>query len=238
MRLLRISYGIVAFGLALGLATAGYAQAVLQSVTVRVEPGKMDAYLKRVATLQGVLDRAGSGGKVAVWNADFAGSNAGTSLVGVSFPSLAAFAESTTKTNADPEWQAVMSGLSGIRTVVSTSLLASRDGGGEVSPPAAGSILQGVIVRVKPGQEAAYQAKLDALRKVQQRVGSSGEMRVWEVAVGGETAGSYAIGIIYPSLAAYAADSGKLQADKEGAELFASLDAVRTVVSVSLFTAQ
>ena len=238
MAVRRIVIGMVFVAVGFGLATAGYAQAVLQSVTVRVEPGEMDEYVKRVGALQGVLDRAGSGGRVALWNADFAGSNAGTTLVGVSFPSLAAYAESTTKTNADPEWQRIMSGLGDIRTVVSTSLLVSRDGGGSVTPPAVGSVLQGVIVRANPGQADAYEAKLGALRKVQARLGSSGEMRVWRVSLGGETAGSYAIGIIYPNLAAYAADSGKLQADPEGAKIFASLDDVRTVVSNSLFTAQ
>ena len=236
---LRRTLFAAAFGaVLLGLSTAGYAQAVLQSVTVRVEPGQMTTYLERVAALQGVLDRADAGGRVAVWNADFAGSNAGTTLVGVSFPSLAAYAESTTKTNADPEWQQIMTGLGDIRTVVSTALLVSQDGAGPVEPPAAGSILQGVIARAHPGQAAAYQAKLQELQQVQKRLETSGQMRIWRVSVGGEMAGSFAIAIIYPSLAAYAADSAKVQADPEGAKLFASFEEIRTVVSNSLFTAQ
>jgi len=236
-RFRRIALGVAGAAMTLCLAMGAHAQSVMQSVTVRVEPGQMATYLDRVGALQGVLDRAGSGGKVAVWNADFAGSRAGTTLVGVSFPSLAAYAESTTKTNADPEWQKIMSGLGDIRTVVSTALLVSRDGGA-LAPPAAGSVLQGVIVRANPGQGDAYEAKLDALRKVQKRLGTSGDMRVWRISVGGETAGSYAVGIIYPNLAAWAADSQKVQADAEGAEIFASLDGLRTVMSISLFTAQ
>lgn len=238
MNLRNIGMGILGVCLGLVVATAASAQAVMQSVTVRVERGHMDDYRASVAKLQGVLDRTGDGGKVAIWNATFAGAGAGTTLVGVSFPSLAAFAESTAKTNADAEWQKTMAGLDDIRTVVSTGLLVSADDGRPVSPPAAGSVLQGVIVRAKPGKTDAYLAKLAALRKVQKRIESSGEMRVWQVSLGGEAAGSIAVGIVYPSLAAYAADSVKLQADSEGSKIFARLDDIRTVVSSSLFTAQ
>ena len=62
----------------------------------------MSTYLERIATLQGVMDRIGAGGKVQAWNATLAGTQAGNTLVAVSFPSLAAYAESTGKAEAEP----------------------------------------------------------------------------------------------------------------------------------------
>lgn len=214
------------------------AQAVLQSVTVRVAPGQMDAYLGSVEKLQGVLDRVGGGATVAVWQATLAGPASGTTMVGVSYPSLESYAAVTRKAQADGEWQRIVGGLDGVRTLVSTSLLSSADGGGPVTQPASGSVLQGVIVRPHAGKNAAYLEQIDKLQAVQERVGSSGQLRAWNVAIGGEGAGTIAVGIVYPSLAAYAADQGKLQADPEGAKLFAGLDDLRTVESVSLFTAE
>jgi hypothetical protein len=63
-------------------------------------------------------------------------------------------------------------------------------------------------------------------------------MRVWNVTFGGEGSGNNAVGIVYPSLEVFAANNGKLQADAEGGKLFASLDGLRKVVSISLFRAE
>jgi hypothetical protein len=63
-------------------------------------------------------------------------------------------------------------------------------------------------------------------------------MRVWNVTFGGEGSGNIAVGIVYPSLEVFAANNGKLQADAEGGKLFASLDGLRKVVSISLFRAE
>ena len=229
--------GLASLGVVLGLtlSAAAFAQAVLQSVTVRVEPGKMEAYLETVDKLQGVMDRLGGGGRIGVWQATLAGAGSGNTLIGVSHPSLAAFAETTTKTGADAEWQKLFEGLDDLRTVVSNGMLVSRDGGGVPEPPGDGAVLQGVIVRVKPGKLDDYLAQLESLRRVQERIGSSGNMRVFQATVAGQGTGNVAVGITYPSLAAWARDSGKLQADAEGQKIFAGLDEVRTLVSSSLF---
>jgi hypothetical protein len=233
-------FGFVLFALLLGagFSTSAVAQAVLQSVTVRVESGQMDAYLDRVAKLQGVMDRVGGGARVSVWQASFAGTNSGNTMVSVAFPSLTGYAETTTKTSQDAEWQKVMSGLDDIRTIVTSSLLTSTDNQGAPPATATGNILQGVIVRPKAGKTAAYAAQIEKLKAVNARIGSSGDLRAWNVTFGGEGSGNVAVGIIYPSLAAFAEDQGKLQADPEGAKLFAALDDLRTVVSISLFTAE
>ncbi|MCP5060237.1 MAG: hypothetical protein GY937_26350 [bacterium] len=225
---LGISFGLV-------VSTGAWAQAVLQSVTVRVNPGQMSTYLERVAALQGTMDRVGSGGKVQVWNATVAGTATGNTLVTVGHSSLAAYAETTTKMAADPEWQKIFAGLDDIRTVVSNGLIVSQDGGGLPAAAESGAVLQGVLVRVKPGQLATYLERVAALKQVQKRVGSSGSMRVWQATLAGEATGTVAVGIVHPNLVAYAENTAKLQADAEGQKLLAGLDAIRTVVSTSLF---
>ena len=238
MKLTRFGVALLVLGLCAVCSTAAFAQAVMQSVAVRVESGQMDEYLGRVTKLQGVMDRVGGGARLTVWQATFAGTASGNTMVVVSYPSLAAYAEITGKTSSDAGWQGIMSGLDEVRTLVSTSLLTSADGSGEVAAADSGNVLQGVIVRPHPGKADAYLAQLEKLKAAQKRVGISGELRAWNVTFGGEGSGNIAVGIVYPSLAALAADQGKLQADAEGAKLFDSLDDLRTVVSVSLFTAE
>lgn len=230
---------MAAIGAVLGtlvVSSAAWGQAVLQSVAVRVNPGQEATYRERVDALQKVMDRVGGTGKLQIWNATLAGTNAGTSLVVVSYPSLAAYAETTTKTSADPEWQKIFGGLHEVRTLISQSLLVSSDGGGMPPAAASGAVLQGVLVRVKPGQLDTYLQRIEALKAAQERVGSSGTLRVWQASLAGEMAGTIAVGITHPSLAAYAENTTKLQGDAEAQKLLEGLDAIRTVVSRSLYT--
>lgn len=231
-RMVLLGLGI---GLGLVVSTGAWAQAVLQSVTVRVNPGQMSTYLERVAALQGAMDRVGSGGKVQVWNATVAGTGSGNTLVTVGHSSLAAYAEATTKMSADPEWRKIFAGLDDVRTLVSNSLIVSRDGGGLPAAVESGAVLQGVLVRVKPGQLDTYLERVASLKQVQKRIGASGNMRVWQAMFAGEATGTVAVGIVHPSLVAFAENTAKLQADAEGQKLLAGLDQVRTVLSASLF---
>jgi hypothetical protein len=224
------------FGLSIGVGA--YAQAVLQNVTVKVNPGQLDAYIAKVRELQGVMDRVGGGGKVTVWQATAAGTNAGNTLVSVAYPSLTAYAETTTKVTADPEWQKILTGLPAMRTTLSTILVAARDGGGPPAPAAPGSVLQLVLVQVNPGQLDRYVERINALKAIQTRLGSSGVMRVWQATVAGATTGTVAVGITHPSLIAYAENAGKLQGDAEAEKLLDGLDGIRTIVSTSLSAAQ
>ena len=229
-----MSTACMGLALALVVSTGASAQAVLQSVTVKVNPGQMSSYLEKVAKLQEALDRVG-GGKVQVWDATLAGTNSGSTLVTVAHASLAAYAESNAKTSADAEWQKIFSGLDDIRTVISSSLIVSRDGGG--MPPAAdsGAVLHGVLVDVKPGQLDAYLEQIEALEKVQKRLGTSSNIRVWQATLAGSNTGTVAVGIMHPSLAAYAENTSKLNGDAEGQKLLDGLDAIRTIVSSSLY---
>lgn len=224
--------------LAFSLSAGAYAEAVIQTVTVKVAPGKLGAYVAKVGELQGVMDRLGGGGKVVVWQAVAAGTATGNTMVAVSYPSLTAYAETTSKSTADPEWQKILASLGDIRTTLNTSLIEARDGGGMPADAAAGSILQGVIVQVKPGQLDAYLAKIKTLQAIQKRLGSSATMRVWQSIVGGQATGSVAVALVHPSLVAYAENTTKTNNDPEAQQVLGSLDSIRTMVSTSLYQAQ
>jgi NIPSNAP len=114
------------FGLALPSLAAADSNTVLQVTAVQVKPGQMDAYLAKVKQLQAIIKRLGTPGTTRVWEATLAGDDSGTVVVGVEYPSLAAYAESTSKVSADPEWQKMMAGLDDMRTVVSRSLYRER----------------------------------------------------------------------------------------------------------------
>jgi hypothetical protein len=106
-------------------------------------------------------------------------------------------------------------------------------------PPKAesGAVLQGVLVRVNPGQLDTYVKRIRSLQGVLERVGASATIRVWQATLAGQNTGTVAVGLVHPSLAAYAENSGKLQDDAEGQKLLNGLDSIRTIVSSSLFIA-
>jgi hypothetical protein len=117
---------VFCFGLALPGLAAADSNTVLQVTAVQVKAGQMDAYLAKVKQLQAIMKRLGGSTTTRVWEATIAGDDSGTVVVGVEYPSLAAYAESTTKVSADAEWQKMMADLDGMRTVVSRSLYRER----------------------------------------------------------------------------------------------------------------
>ncbi len=97
-------------------------QKVMSVIGVKVT-GDRQAYLLKLKALQAIQKRLGVA-PTRVWRATLAGS--GTDLVYIvgEHASLAAYAESTGKLNADPEASKLLSELeaSGVRTVVDRSL--------------------------------------------------------------------------------------------------------------------
>jgi hypothetical protein len=231
-----IASGVLALGIAVApnAATAAHHEPVIQVVTVEVMPGKLEAYRAAVKKLTAVIARIDANAKVRMWEATAAGEDTGQILVGVEYPNEAAWAADTAKTQADPEWNAILASLTGLRTVVGTSIW--RD----VSPnPATDAATGGVLlltgVQVQAGKLEEYRTRVGAGRAITERLGSKSQLRMWRAELAGTNTGAVAVGIEYPDLATYVADQAKLNGDAEWKKLLAGLDAVRTLQSRSLY---
>jgi hypothetical protein len=99
---------------------------VLRVVVVQTE--QPDVYLGEIEKGRGLLKGIGNVSELRVWRARFAGPQAGTVVVSVEYPSLAAFAADDARAAASPEVQAWLRGLEKIRKVVSDSLYTELGG--------------------------------------------------------------------------------------------------------------
>ena len=93
---------------------------VLRVVVVETE--NVDAYVKELERGKAMLKSLGSPAELRIWQARFAGPQAGSVVVSVEYPSLAAFAEDDAKLKANTEYQTWLKGLDKIRKIVSDSL--------------------------------------------------------------------------------------------------------------------
>jgi hypothetical protein len=93
---------------------------VLRVVVVQTD--NADGYVKEIEKGKAVLKRLESSGVIRVWRAKFAGPNAGSVVVSLEYPSMAAFAKDDAKIAADAEYQAWLKGLDKFRKIVSDSL--------------------------------------------------------------------------------------------------------------------
>jgi hypothetical protein len=93
---------------------------VLRVIVVQTDD--VSAYLKEIERGKAMMKRLESPATTRIWRATFAGSEAGTVVVSVEYPSLAAFAKDDAKFTADSEFQAWLKGLDKIRKIVSDSL--------------------------------------------------------------------------------------------------------------------
>ena len=119
----RASFRRIAIALLLLLAPPlilGAEATVLRVVVVATDG--VDAYVKEIERGKAMLKRLESPATIRVFRARFAGSEAGTVVVSVEFPSLTALAASDAKAAADTEYQTWLKGLDKIRKVVSDSL--------------------------------------------------------------------------------------------------------------------
>ena len=75
-------------------------------------------------------------------------------------------------------------------------------------------VLQVVLVSVEPGSQDDYLAELKKAGAIFERLGLPA-FRVWQTTLAGPNTGGTVIGVEYENLAAFAAGTGKLQADAE-----------------------
>ncbi len=108
------------------LVCAASSAALAQKATVlRVVVVKTDdpaAYAQEIEKGRQVMKSLGVQGQTRVWQARFAGPDAGMVVATIEYPNMAAFADAVAKTNASSEYQAWIKGLDKIRKIVSDSL--------------------------------------------------------------------------------------------------------------------
>ena len=104
-----------------------------------------------------------------------------------------------------------------------------------ISAAAADTVLQVVAVKVNPGQQDAYLAKIGQLKGILKRLSVKATMRAWQATAAGDETGTVVVGLEFADLAAYADGSTKIQNDAEWQTLVAGLDSMRTMLSMSLY---
>lgn len=122
----RFTGSTVAAVVILLLVCAASSAAFAQKATVlRVVVVKTDdpaAYAQEIEKGRQVMKSLGIQGQTRVWQARFAGPEAGMVVATIEYPNMAAFADAVAKTNASSEYQAWIKGLDKIRKIVSDSL--------------------------------------------------------------------------------------------------------------------
>lgn len=101
-------------------ATALADTAVARVVVVQTDD--VGAYLKELARGQELLQKMQSPAKIHAYRARFAGPNAGSVVVTVEYPNIAALASDDAKIAASEEYKAWIKGLDKLRKIVSDSL--------------------------------------------------------------------------------------------------------------------
>jgi hypothetical protein len=231
-----IAWSALVLGLAMmpRSAASTHHEPVVQVITVDVAAGKLEAYRAEVKKLAAVLARVDAAAQLRMWETTAGGEDAGQILVSVEYPNEAAWAADATKTRGDAEWQRIVAGLAGVRTVVSTGLWQEITPNPPAGAAAAASangdeVLVLTGVEVQPGKLESYRTQVGTGRAIIERLGLKSRLRLWRAELAGPSTGAVSVGVLYPDLATYVADQAKLADDPEWQKFLAGLDAVRTV---------
>ncbi len=103
-------------------SSAAFAQKATVLRVVVVKTDDPAAYAQEIEKGRQVMKSIGVQAQTRVWQARFAGPEAGAVVVSIEYPNMAAFADTVAKTNASSEYQAWLKGLDKIRKIVSDSL--------------------------------------------------------------------------------------------------------------------
>jgi hypothetical protein len=118
----KTAFVFVVLTLMLGMSSAAFAQKTTVGRVVAVKTDNVAAYLQALEQGKEIMKKIGVTQQLRVWQATFAGPNAGSIVVVIEYPNIAAFADADAKTRADKDYQAWLKGLEKIRTIVSDSL--------------------------------------------------------------------------------------------------------------------
>ena len=113
----------ILFGLTLSLSTAVFADGHSTLRVVMVDTDDAAAYTAQLKEGSRLIKKVAPKMTMRAWRATFAGNATGAVIVGLEYPgSLADFATAWEKIQADKSVSKWLSGLSGLRTIVSDSL--------------------------------------------------------------------------------------------------------------------
>ena len=104
------------------LSSAAFAQKATVLRVVVVKTDDPAAYAQELEKGKQLMKNLGIQGQTRVWQARFAGPDAGMVVATIEYPNMAAFADAVAKTNASSDYQAWIKGLDKIRKIVSDSL--------------------------------------------------------------------------------------------------------------------
>ena len=108
--------------LVLGLSGSAFAQKATVLRVLVVKTDNPTAYAQELTKGIELMKSMGIPATLRVWRARFAGPEAGSVVVSIEYPSLAAYAAADAKLSASSEYMAWLKGLDKIRTIVSDSL--------------------------------------------------------------------------------------------------------------------
>jgi ABC-type sugar transport system substrate-binding protein len=118
----KTAFAFVVLTLMLGMSSAALAQKTTVLRVVIIKTDDVSAYLQQLEKGKEVMKKLGITQQIRVWQATFAGPNAGSVVAAIEYPSMAAFADADAKTRADKDYQAWLKDTAKIRTIVSDSL--------------------------------------------------------------------------------------------------------------------
>jgi hypothetical protein len=105
-----------------GLSSAAFAQKATVLRVVVVKTDDPAAYAQELEKGKQIMKSLGIQGQTRVWQARFAGPDAGMVVATIEYPNMAAFADAAAKINASSDYQTWIKGLDKIRKIVSDSL--------------------------------------------------------------------------------------------------------------------
>jgi ABC-type sugar transport system substrate-binding protein len=118
----KTAFALVALTLLLGMSGAAFAQKTTVLRVVIIKTDDVSAYLQQLEKGKEIMKKLGISQQIRVWQATFAGPNAGSIAAAIEYPSMAALADADAKTHGDKDYQAWLKETSKIRTIVSDSI--------------------------------------------------------------------------------------------------------------------
>ena len=115
-----MTFALLAVAFALSSTAFAQKSTVLRVLVIKTD--NVAGYVQELDKGQALLKKLGVQETLRVWQARFAGPEAGSVVVSIEFPSMSALVDSDTKTSANSEYKEWLKGLDKVRKIVSDSL--------------------------------------------------------------------------------------------------------------------